>query len=143
VLFVGFLRPGELHHFHFLELVLPNDAAHVFAIGTGLAAEARSVCSQGDWQPRSVQGLVPIDVRHWDFCGRDEPEVAVALGDPEQILGEFWKLPGSIHRLRVDQVRRKNFRVAVLARVQVEHEIHQRAFQLCPEIPIQGEPSAG
>ena len=42
-LLVRSVRPRELDQFDFLELMLPDDAANVFSIGAGLAAEARSV----------------------------------------------------------------------------------------------------
>jgi hypothetical protein len=52
VLFVRFFRPRELHQFDFLKLMLPDDAAHVFAVGSRLAAEAGRVGGERDRQPR-------------------------------------------------------------------------------------------
>src|SRR5437588_8125385 len=46
VLFVRILRPCELYQFHLLKLMLPDDAAHIFAIGSRLAAEAWSVSGE-------------------------------------------------------------------------------------------------
>ena len=42
---IGLLRTRELDQFYFLKLVLTNDAAHVLAVRSSFAAEARSVSS--------------------------------------------------------------------------------------------------
>ena len=43
----------------------------------------------------------------------------------EQVLGELGQLPGAEHRLVPHQQRRRAFGVAVLARLQVEHELRR------------------
>ena len=52
-----------------------------------------------------------------------------------------WPVPNRL--AGVDQERRQHFGVAVLARMHVEHEVDQRAFQLARPAPINGEPRAG
>ena len=65
-----------------------------------------------------------VGERH--FRGRDQVEVPVA-GDLEQILLELRQVAGAAQRVGVDEERRLDFGVAVLARVQLEHEVDQRA----------------
>src|SRR5581483_5284869 len=48
VLIVRSFRTHELHQFDFLKLVLANDSAYVFAVGTGFTAEAGSVGGERD-----------------------------------------------------------------------------------------------
>ena len=60
MLFVGILRAGELHQFNFLELMLADDAAHVFAVRSGFAAKARGIGSERNGQPRLLQNFIAI-----------------------------------------------------------------------------------
>ena len=50
-------------------------------------------------------------------------------GTPELVLVEFRQLPRPKHHLVAHQQRRRHLRVAVLGRVQVEHELAERAFE--------------
>ena len=61
----------------------------------------------------------------------------------KQILLELGQLPGALHHLRVDQQRHVAFDVAVLAGVQVEHELRQRAVQARDAAAQHGEARAG
>ena len=62
-----------------------------------------------------------------DFRSRRQPEIRVL--HLEKIGGEFRQLSGTHQRRGVHQKWRKNFGVAVLARVHIEKKIRQRAFQ--------------
>ena len=44
------LGVGEFDQFHFLKLMLADDAANVFAVGTSFAAKARRVGCEADGQ---------------------------------------------------------------------------------------------
>ena len=52
---IGLFGPCEFDHFDFLKLVLADDAARVFARGTGLGAEAWRVGSERNGQARFVE----------------------------------------------------------------------------------------
>src|SRR5690349_3794471 len=60
----------------------------------------------------------------------------------EQVAGKFRQLAGSIHGRRIHGVRRQHFRVAMLARVQVEHEVRESPLQLRSQIPIHSKSRA-
>src|ERR1035438_6347023 len=142
VLFVRLLGLGELHQLDLLELVLADDAAHVLAIRTGFAAEARRISSQRDGQPRAVERFVAIEIGYRNLGSRNQVEVLFVERNFEQIGFELGELAGAVHRLGIDHKRRQDFGVAMLASVQVEHEIDQRAFELGAQDPIHGETGA-
>src|SRR5581483_5044519 len=141
VLFVGFVRARELHQLHFLKLVLADDATHVLAVGTGFAAETWSVRGERDGQPRAIEHFVAVEIRDRHFRSRDQPQVRpLAL---EGIAGEFRQLSGTVHGIGVHEVRREDLGISVLARVQVEHEVGESAFELRTQVPIDREARAG
>src|SRR5256885_3908392 len=51
VLLARVFRPRELHQFHFLKLMLANDAPHIFCVVTGLAPETGRVSRQRNLPP--------------------------------------------------------------------------------------------
>ena len=67
-----------------------------------------------------------MQVRERHFGGRDQEQIPVA-GDLEQILLELRQVARAGERRAVDEERRLDLAVAVLARVQVEHEVDERA----------------
>src|SRR6266403_3292314 len=127
VLFVTFLGMRELEKFNFLELVLPQNAARVLASRSRFGAETGGPSGHLNWQFVFWNGLVAIEVVKFHFAGGREPEIGVL--NLEEIGRKFWQLAGGEQGGAVDQERRKNFRVAVLAGVHIEKEICQRTFQ--------------
>src|SRR3546814_2668274 len=81
------------------------------------------------------------------FRGRDEIalrcRLALAHHGREQVVLELRQLPGAAHRVGVDQQRHVGFLVAVLADMQVEHELRQRAVQARELAAQHGEARAG
>jgi hypothetical protein len=69
-----------------------------------------------------------VHVRERDFRRGNEIEIPVA-GDFEKILLELRQIAGALQRSAVGQERRLDFAVSVLARVNVEHEVDERARQ--------------
>ncbi len=65
-----------------------------------------------------------IGQRH--FGSRHQIQVPVA-GDLEQVLLELREVSRAVQRRAVGQIRRHDFAIPVLAGVQVEHEVDQRA----------------
>ena len=121
--------------------MLADDAAHVAPIGARLAAETGGEGAELDGKPVRVERLVAVEVGHGDFGRRRQPQVRVL--NLEQVLGELGQLPGAEKARRVDQKRRQDFGIPVLARVRVEHEARQRAFELCAQAQIDGEAPPG
>jgi hypothetical protein len=61
----------------------------------------------------------------------------------EEVFGELGQLAGAEERLRVDHVGRQDFGVAVLAGVQVEHEVGEGAFEARSLAEVDDEARAG
>ncbi len=61
----------------------------------------------------------------------------------EQISRKLGQLPGAIHRFGIHQKRRQDFGIALLAGVNIEHEVGQRPLQPRPRIPVNRKPRAG
>ena len=127
-LVVALLGPRELHQLHLLKLVLADDAAHVAAVGAGFAAEAGRVGAQRDGQLVGVESFVAKQIGDGDFGGGSEPEIVVSR-ILKRSSSNFGKLAGAEEAGGIDQEGRQHFGIAVLARMHVEHEIDQRAFQ--------------
>ena len=122
--------------------MLTNDAAHILAIRTRFAAKAGSVRRERNRKPRPVKDLVAVQVRDRHFRRWNEPQIFVSVRDSKQVCRELGKLPCTIHRVGVHQVRRQHFRISVLARVEIKHEVRQSALQLCPKVPVNRESCA-
>ena len=82
VLVVRLLGARELYQFHLLKLVLANDAAHVLAVRSGFAAEARRVGGEQQGQARVVDDLVAIEVGDGHFGGGNEVERRCRRAEP-------------------------------------------------------------
>ena len=67
-----------------------------------------------------------IGNRH--FCGGYQVEILLG-SQLEQIFLKLGQLPGALQRLSVDNIGNVDFLVAVLLRMQVEHELSKRAMQ--------------
>ena len=88
-----------------------------------------------------VQRLVAEQVGDRHFRRRNQPVVGIL--QLEKILRELRQLARSIKARRVDGKRRQHFRIAMLARMRVQHEVDQRALQLRAQPKIDGKPGAG
>src|SRR5581483_11501126 len=73
-----------------------------------------------------------------EFAGEGAAVVAV-----EEVLRELGELAGAEERPRVDHVRRKDFGIAVLAGVEVEHEVGEGAFEASARSVMQYESRSG
>ncbi|MCG3162393.1 MAG: hypothetical protein JMDDDDMK_03643 [Acidobacteria bacterium] len=73
-----------------------------------------------------------MQIRQRHFGGRNQ--IVIALESQlEQIGFKFRKLSRAEERVVIDDERRQHLSITVLGRVQVEHEIDQRAFELRAE----------
>jgi hypothetical protein len=108
--------------------MLPDEASHIRAIRSGLAAETWRVGRVLQRQIAAIENLFAMKVRERHFGRRNQEQIPVAA-DAEEILLELWKVPRSCERRAVHQKRRLDFLVAVVACVDVEHEIDQRPLE--------------
>ena len=101
VFLVGVFRARKLHQFHFLKLMLPDDAAHIFPVRSRLAAKAGRVGGERNRQPRLVQHFIAIKIRDRNFRRGNQPEIFVAVRHAERIGGKLRQLPRAVHRLGI------------------------------------------
>ena len=108
----------ERHQLDLVELVLADQAAHVGAVRSRLAAEARRVRGVADRQLAAVEDLAAVHVRQRHFRGRHQ----VRSQSPailNRSASNFGRLPVPVSDARVGHERRLDLGVAVLRRVQV------------------------
>ena len=77
--------------------MLADQAAHVLAVGSRLAAEARRVGGVADRQLAAVENLAAMEVGQRHFGGRNQIEIPVA-GDLEEIGFELRQVAGADQR---------------------------------------------
>ncbi len=123
--------------------MLADNAARILARRAGLGAKAGRVRRQRDRQLVLVQNFVAIEVGDGHFGSGNEPvivvlefaprhRIRVRIGAAKQVLGKLGQLAGAEETLAVHHERRQHLGVAVLLRVQVEHEADQRPLQPRP-----------
>ena len=70
--FVWFFWMNDLHHFHFVELVLANQTAHVFAVCARFGTETWRMRSQFQRQIAACHDAVGNSIGQRHFCGRNQ-----------------------------------------------------------------------
>ena len=131
---VALVGVRDLHHFHLVELVLTDQPACVAPGAARFRAEARRVSRQADGQVGLGHDLASHHAGQRDFGRGDQVQrfalaVLTALFRGEQVGRELGQLPGAFQGVGVDDVGRIALGVAVLARLQVQHELRQCAVQ--------------
>ena len=126
MLFGGLFRRRDRDEFHLRELMLADHAARVAARRAGLSAKARCSSRHPYGQLVFVGDVLAHEIGQRDFGRRDEP---VSLARWKLILLELRKLCRAEHGVVPDEQRRVHFRIAVLGRVQVEHELGERPLE--------------
>ncbi len=106
--------------------MLADHAAGVLAGRPGLGAKRRRARGEPQRQQALVEDLVGDEIGQRHLGGRDQPQ---PVGGAEHVLGSFRQLPGAEGGLVAHQEGRRDFRVAELAGVQVEHELGERPLQ--------------
>jgi len=84
---VGSCRICELDEFYLIELVLPDQTAGVFAVGTRFAAKAGRIRCELLRQCSSIQNLPVVEIGQRDFCRRDQ--IVIRPLDPKEVLGKL------------------------------------------------------
>src|ERR1700687_1545823 len=141
MLFIALLRMRELKELDLLELVLAQDSARVFSGCASLGAEAGGPRGYVDRQFLLGKCFVAIEVVEFHFAGGGQPEIGVL--DFEEVRGKFRKLAGGKQGGTVDEKGRKDFRVAVLARVYVQEKIRQGTLKTRAPTLVHREASSG
>ena len=133
------VRRGDGDEFHLGELVLAQHAARVTPRRSRLGPETcrlRNVAFRQFFFGNDLAGR-HVCQRH--FRCRNQP---AAVGGAEQIIAELGQLVGAVGGRIIDHQRRIDFRVAVLAGVQVEHVLAKRALETRQSARQDGEPGA-
>ena len=81
-----------------------------------------------------------MKIRHRHLRRRHEKQFPILQS--VHVGFEFRQLRRADHAIAADQKRRTDFKVAVFACMQIEHEIDERAFQLCARTGEADEPAA-
>ncbi len=89
---------------------------------------------------RRINDRLARKIGERDFGGGNEPE---AVARRKLILTEFRQLRRAEHRLVAHQQRRAHLRVAVRLRMQIEHELRQRALKPRQRAFVHHETRAG
>ncbi len=119
-------RIGDGDKLAFPELVLAQHAARVAPGRARFRTEGRRERGEAQRQFFLLENFARYEVGQRHFRRRDQP---AAISRPEQVLGEFRQLPGAEHRLVTHHQWRRDFGIAVLAGVQVDHELAERPLQ--------------
>jgi hypothetical protein len=134
------VRPGEAHQLDLVELMDPDQAARLLAVGAGFAPEARAQRDVRQGQLFGRKNVVPMDVGHRHFRRGDQVQ---AVGGDVHVALEVRELSGPACRIRVHQKRRRHFQVPVFAGVEIEHERGERAGEPRAQAPEQREAGTG
>ena len=87
------------------------------------------------------QHLVAVEIGHRDFRRGDQPVIrALKL---EKVFLEFGQLASAEKTGGIDHEGWQDFRISVLARVHIQHEIGERPFQLGAHSRVDGKARAG
>src|SRR5262245_10864862 len=128
---VRIFRTREFHQLDLIELMLTENAANILTVRTCLTAEARRIRRELNRQSFTVNNVAPIYIRDRNF--RSWNEVVVGSFDLELVLFKFRQLGRSEEALGVRHEWRNDFFIAVLLRVDVQHEIDQSTLHPGPD----------
>src|ERR1043166_6991769 len=106
--------------------MLAQHAAGIFAGGARLGAEAWGERGEAQRQRVLVENLLAHEISQRHLGRRDQPK---SFARAEHILGRLRQIAGAVRHLLAHQYWRCDFGIAVLARVHVEHELAQSAFE--------------
>ena len=107
----------------------------------GFGAEAGRPCADFQGQGIGVKSFVAMQAGKFHFGGRRKPQVSAL--HVKHFRREFRQLAHAGQRSGIHQKRRKDFRVAVLARVHVEEKIGEGAFEPRAQPLVDGKARAG
>src|SRR5689334_4785052 len=106
--------------------MLTDHAARVSSGSTRLRAKTRRPGGDAERQSLFFDYRLTHQIGERDLGSRDEP---TAIGGMELILGEFRQLSRTEHGFVTHDQRRIDLGIAMLARMQIDHEIAERALE--------------
>ena len=111
--------------------MVAEDPLHVLTIRARLAAIARRAGRVLARQRALRQHLAAVQRGQRDLGGRDQVERAALVGlvRLEELLLELGQLAGAQHRVGIHEMRQPQLRVAVLARLHIQHELGDGALE--------------
>src|SRR5258708_36667701 len=117
----------DLPQLYVFERVVANHAASVLAGRAGLGAEARRMAYEFQGQGFERDDLVAHEVGHRVL--RRGYQIEVAVPDLEQIALELGEARHPVCAVAGNQVRNIDLDIAMLAGIEVGHELRDRAVQ--------------
>ena len=93
-------------------------------MGPGLAAEA-GIEHVFERQIVAIEDLIAMKIGEWHFRSRNQKRIPVA-GDLEKIGLELRELAGRFEGCSIHEIRGRDFEIAMLTRLKVEHKVGQR-----------------
>src|SRR5207302_9205878 len=108
---VALLGSREFEHLHFLKLMLPENAACIFASSPRFGTKAGRPRADLNGQLIRIENLVSIEAGQLDFCGWCEPEVGSFQA--EHFSRKLGQLPNARQRCRVHEKWWKVFRISI------------------------------
>src|SRR6202521_5647572 len=119
----------------------PDVTTGILAGGARFAPKVRRPGDVLDGEIGCVEHFVAVEICHGHLGGRYQEEIA--LLDAKGVLLELRKLAGAGHRSSIDQLRRQDLRIRVLANGQVDQKVDQRARERCSSTLQENETRAG
>ena len=122
---VAVLRFDQLDEFDFVELVNANHAACADSGGASFSAEARAISAIINRELIFLENFLAMNVRNGRLGGGKEIEIALGAGveaflDRVGLVHELWELSNANHAMATDDVRRRDFGIAVMGGVQIQ-----------------------
>ncbi len=118
-----------------------HQAAGILAIGPGFAAETRRISRVFDRHVVTGEHFAAVQICDRHLGGGDEKQVV--LLDQIHIIFQLGELAGAKHNLSFGDERRKDFCIAVLFNVHVNHKIDQSPLQPGAQTAIADEKRTG
>src|SRR6185437_12161274 len=111
------------HQLDLVELMHAKQTTRVLAMRSSLAPEAGRISGECPRQIRLGNYLVTIEIGERNFRGRNEEQLLVAQA--VLLVLELGELRRARHRLAIDNGWNPGLLISVLARVRIEHEVHE------------------
>ena len=137
---IAFLGLGKFHQFHFVKLVLPDQAAGIPAGAACLAAEAGGVRTEAHRQLAAIQNIAAVHIGHRYLSSGDQ--VVIQPLQLVHIFRKFGQLPGAGHAVLIGNKGRENLGIAVGA-VGIHKKGNDAALQPAAQPAVEVEPFAG
>src|SRR4030042_1775671 len=117
--------------------MLPNQPPGIYSISPSLCRETRGIGGIVNRKQLLFKNVVLMDIRHRHFCRRNQKVIGPLHF--KKLFFKFWKLTRTRHRCSVHNKGRKYLTIPMFPGMEIQHEIDQCSFQLCPKVEIECE----